>query len=190
MSRRCLTSSFWRKEASVGRAAKASTCASSSFWPDFHNDDHNHSRHLMRIIVLMIIVMIIIVLMIIIITDIHIPSMKYFFRNCLPLSPTYLIIFTSSWLNMFRCWPRLIKGSPNQTRTMSIWAWPKQLFNHPNRDLPNRNVFFLRWGLPNKYLYQYFQMVFTNICILVKTIFRDNDLAQGNLHPSSTVWKK
>ena len=43
-------------------------------------------------IVPMKIIMIIIVLVIIIIRYIHIPSMKYFFRNCFPLSPTYLII--------------------------------------------------------------------------------------------------
>ena len=69
---------------------------------------------IIMIIVLMIIVMIIIVLMIIIVADIHLPSIKYFFRNCFPLSPTCLIIFTCLWLKICCCWPRLSKGSPTK----------------------------------------------------------------------------
>ena len=45
----------------------------------------------------------IIMIMSMIITNIlGLPSMKYFFRNCFPLSPTCKNIFSSWWLNMVR----------------------------------------------------------------------------------------
>ena len=174
MSRRCLTSSFWRKEASEGRAAKASTCLSSSFWPGL-------------------ITMIIICMTWIIMNYDHreSPSSWLWSQQIFPVyRPWNISSGTASPypppVRIFSHWLMIeygeTRGLVSLESLQATWLGPLCLWHSTNEQDNSRST---QVGS----VFATFSQT-SGFALEVENISKDLHLTQGDLHPSAAVWKK